>query len=379
VTTATHTEAHTAALIARRVALVTVGLLTAFALAVLWQVRGDILTFVNIGPRFAQGIPDAPAGGEGQFPYYIATEGASASAIAKMDPPPAFRYQRILYPALVAVFSFGQAAFVPYVMLIVNVLAMGAYVGLTAHLLALRGRAADRGAGWLALLLAVWMGALVCVRYNTTEPLAMAFSVGAVWCYRRERMAWAALLAAVAGLTKDSGLVLVGGLILHAVWERRIGQAVLLGIAAGGPYLAWASVLRLWLGAGIDATQANRQISLIPYAGVAGYYSEVFLVLGLLWVIVPSALLAVVALRGAWRSRPTISLETCLVLATAGFVAIIPAGTFEDLPSTLRYSQPFVVAALLYVTRHHPRRAGWLLGLWLPTTALGLAISFASR
>jgi hypothetical protein len=70
-------------------------------------------------------------------------------------------------------------------------------------------------------------------------------------------------------------------------------------------------------------------------------------------------------------------IELFLLIMAAGFVIFVPGGTFEDLPSTLRYSQPLVTAALLYTAYRMPRRAIWLLLLWLPTTALGLGIAFS--
>jgi hypothetical protein len=359
--------------IAFNVGLTTALLLTLLAVGVLIRFKGDVLTFVNIGERFARGIPDGTTGGEGQFPYYIATEGFSQSAIAKMDPPPAYRYQRIVYPALAAVLSLGQATIIPYTMLLINIIATSAFTALTAYLLKTRTRVTP----WLALLVALWMGSLVCVRFNTTEPLALAFGMGVVVCYVREKIVLAAILAALAGLTKELGLVLVGGVILHALWERRIRVAMLIGAGAIIPFGVWALILRTWLNSGIDATQANRQLSLIPFAGIFGSYSNVFLVLGLLWAVLPAVVLALSALIQAWRTKPNIPLEVFLVVVPAAFVILVPSGTFEDLPSTLRYSQPLVIAALLFVARTMPRRAAWLLVLWLPTAVLGLGIAFA--
>jgi hypothetical protein len=358
---------------------VTALLLTAFALSVLAAFGGDIFAFVNIGERFAQGIPNGRVGGEGQFPYYIATEGFAPSAIAKMDPPAAYRYQRILYPALVALLALGNAALVPYLMLAVNVIATSALTGLTAYVLITRTRVS----GWLALLVGVWLGSMVCVRYNTTEPLALALGMGAVVAYLHDKFGWAAVLAACAGLTKEIGLVLVGGVILHALWQRRFAAAMLIGAVAVILFGAWALVLRTWLQAGIEATQANRQLSLVPFAGLFGSYSPVFLGLGLLWAVLPAVMLGVSALHYGWRNRAaapsTLPAEVVMLLVAAGFVVLVPSGTFEDLPSTLRYSQPLIIAALLFTARCYPRRAGWLLVLWLPTVALGLGIAFAGR
>src|SRR5258708_34176527 len=65
----------------------------------------DPLVFVRIGPMFNEGIPNANNGYDAQFAYYIATEGANAPS--KLDLPPAFRYQRIVYPVLSAIFGLG--------------------------------------------------------------------------------------------------------------------------------------------------------------------------------------------------------------------------------------------------------------------------------
>src|SRR3984893_1910126 len=75
------------------------------------------LYYVHIGPRFVLHDPDAKAGYDGQFYYQIARDPLHAAPF--LDKP-AYRYQRIVYPLLVAILSVGQAKLIPYMLLLVN-------------------------------------------------------------------------------------------------------------------------------------------------------------------------------------------------------------------------------------------------------------------
>src|SRR6202790_4456650 len=77
----------------------------------------DALYYVHIGPRFVLHDPHAGSGYDGQFYYQIAGDPLHA---AQFLDKPAYRYQRIVYPLLVAALSVGQARLIPYMLLLVN-------------------------------------------------------------------------------------------------------------------------------------------------------------------------------------------------------------------------------------------------------------------
>ena len=58
---------------------------------------GDPMAFVIVGTRFDPGLPDGSMGYDGQFAYQMTLD--PLNGWQRLNPP-AYRYQRILYPAL---------------------------------------------------------------------------------------------------------------------------------------------------------------------------------------------------------------------------------------------------------------------------------------
>ncbi len=359
-----------------QVGLVTLALMITLVVAVLIRFEGDPMDFVNTGERFTQGDPRARAGADGQFYYYIATEGASAGALAKMDFPASFRYQRIFYPALAATISLWQPALVPWAMIGINVVSAAVFTGLLAYTLRLRSRMSP----WYALLGGLWMGSMLSVRFVMAEPLALALGMLAVVLYVHNRFIWVIVLAGITALTKEVGLILIGGLILHTLWQRQWLKSLSLAAGALIPYLLWAWVIGQWLRIGISDTQSFRQFSLIPFGGIAGSFNLVFVIFGILWLFIPAAIFGLLIAKKVLRhaDRQVMPVEMFICLAAVVFVVVIPSGTFEDLPSAVRYAQPLIIGALLYTAQQFPRRAFWLVGLWGPSILLGVLVAFST-
>lgn len=351
-----------------------VGALTAlFCLAVLARNNFDPLSFVQIGPLFNEGVAGAENGYDGQFAYYIATEGFNATP--KLDNPPAFRYQRILYPLLSAVLAFGQRDLIPWTMILINVVAHGVAAGALSYLLRLRTRAS----GWWALVPAVWVGSLLSVTLDLNEPLAMALALLGLCFYFRERPVLGAVLFALAGLAKDLGLVLAGGLFLYELTRREWWRAARLALIAVGPFLLWLVTLRVWLGAWVDTSLDGRpRLPLpIPFAGL--FYADGALSFGLilLWAMIP-ALVLLIAAAVAIRRQPSVAAkpEPYLALAAALFVALTPPATIAEMVSTFRIMPPLLAATLLFFALTQPRRLFWFAAIWVPSLLLALLISF---
>jgi hypothetical protein len=358
---------------ALKIALVTAILLIGFVLLVFTKFSIEPLVFVNMGERFDQGITNGRAGSDGQFPYYMAAYGTQS--VSKMDLPPAHRYQRILYPVLAAILALGQRALIPWSMLLINLIALVIGSGLTAYWLARY----TRGSPWLALLSVLWGGSLISLRFDMLEPLAMVLGLAALVFYSEDRIVLALIAAALTGLAKDAGLVLIAALVIHAFLTKRRRVAFGLAGAAVIPYVAWAVIIHFWLRDMSSVLQPERQLSIIPFGGLAGSFSPVFLTLGLLWTILPTLILGyVVGSRLIRQESSRTHVESWLLITSCLLIVVVPAGTFSDLPSMLRYSQPLILAAILYVAYAVPRRTSWLIGLWAPTCILGLLIALST-
>jgi hypothetical protein len=142
-------------------------------------------------------------GYDGQFCYYIALDPANARYY--MDWP-AYRYGRILYPVTARVLALGQAALVPYTLILVNWLALGGGTLALAAWLRRKGLSP-----WLALLFGLYPGLFIALRLDLTEPLGYAFVVLGVYLFdygpARRRVLWAALSFALGVLARETTAV----------------------------------------------------------------------------------------------------------------------------------------------------------------------------
>jgi hypothetical protein len=178
----------------------------AFVLLVLVRYDWDAMAFVMEGTRFRQGVPDGSWGYDGQFAYYIALDPLNAPAWMDHD---AYRYQRILYPALVWVFSLGgQPALIPWVMIAINLVCIFSAVYLLSGFLQHRELSA-----WVTLSFVFFAGIFMALRGNLLEPLAILLSMlGLLFSYRGKWL-WAGVAFALAVLAKEMALAFPLGVV----------------------------------------------------------------------------------------------------------------------------------------------------------------------
>lgn len=327
----------------------------------LQQGNGSPLTFAWIGTRFAQGDPQGTTGYDGQFVYYIARDGAAAAA--HLDNP-AFRYQRILYPALARVAAFGHTAAIPWALVTINILAVAGGTGLIALLLI-----QHRVPAFASLIYGLWIGNLYGLRFSLIEPLCCALALGAVLAYTHQRYRWTVLLLILSTATKELGVLFALGLALHAAVTRRQWRWSLL--LAGGPLLfvaVWWLLLYGWFGT-LPSSSGGAQFAWIPLSGLLAEDSAAELAMLIVWLALPALALLVLMFRKLWQTRQ-LSLSMVLLLIGAGFTLIMPAPTWVDPVAAYRVATPLVIGGLLFVAEHYPRRWGWLAALWLPTALL---------
>ena len=178
-----------------------------------------------------------------------------------LDSPP-WRMQRVVYPLLAWTVSLGQAWLVPWTLLLLN-LAGIAVVALFAARLTQQLELAPL----TALAIAMWPGFLVSITHDTTEIVAASFVLAALDRYFAGQL-WAfAVLGAVAGLTRETSLLIPGGVLLYELYSRNF-RAVFAGAAALLPFLVWRQVQPLLWGTAQTSTIANNITW--PLAGITG-------------------------------------------------------------------------------------------------------------
>ncbi|MFC5728372.1 MULTISPECIES: AZOBR_p60025 family cell surface glycopolymer formation protein [Nocardioides] len=126
---------------------------------------------------------------------------------------PAYWQTRIGYPGVVWLASAGgQAALVPWTMLLVNVVALLAMTMATATIARRAGRSS-----WWGLVPVAWGGYVIGIGQDLTEPLAGALLAGAVLAARQRRWRWAAVAMTAAALTRETSLILAFAVLASRV------------------------------------------------------------------------------------------------------------------------------------------------------------------
>ena len=174
-----------------------------YVLLTLARYNGDPKYFALIGTRYDPGVPDGRPGYDGQFAYQIARD--PANGWTKTDVP-AYRYQRIAYPIAARVLALGNADLVPWTLILINLGALVVGTWLTEEILQ-----HFRMSRWYALAYGLSAGTLMSVRLDLTEPLAYALAQAGVLLALKDRWRWAAVVLAVAALTKEMTLAFAGG------------------------------------------------------------------------------------------------------------------------------------------------------------------------
>lgn len=325
----------------------------------------DARAFALIGPRFEQGDPAARKGYDGQFAYYIATDPIGAAR--KMDAA-AYRYLRIVYPALGWLLSLGgQAALAPWALIGINVAALGALAALLGELLA--GLGASR---WYGALVPLTAGMLFALRADLNEPLALALALGSVVLLNQRRTAWATLLLALSALTKETGYVYAGGIVLYLLASRRARAAFGVALGSLGPSAVWGALVGAWLGQSPFATERTA-FEFVPFSGLRFTEPLAAQLILIVWIVIPSIALGLWLLRDVLRGER--GLFMFLLAANVLFVAFLPRASYIDAFAVMRLAAGMMAAALLWLAATNRRRGlKFLAALWAPSGLLLLML-----
>lgn len=351
-----------------------------YALVVV-MTAGDWLALVTIGERFA---PDAPhhyseEGYDGQFVYFITQNPSTAAEfIARGGDVPAYRFQRILLPALGWIGSFGgQAALVPVALLIVNVAAIAAG---TWALESILGR--WRRSPWLTLGYALSLAILTATRLSLTEPLAYGLAaMGLAYALRDDDWTrhWkqAAVCFALAALAKETTLLIPAGIGLYGLWQGRYTAAIRFGVAVLLPFVLWQAVLYAHFGAFGIGSGGNMAtgFEIVPFAGVWAIYTYGGLAIfaALMTILAPFVLLPTI--WALWRvvhdvRHRTITLMTGVLLMTALIMLFVPFSTYREPLGILRFIAGLQIAVIVYAAERRQRRALLYSVFWALTSLL---------
>ena len=190
-----------------------------YTVALLYKVSGDASRFVHAAPPWTDPARTPPSltvgaagtGFDGQFFYRIAVAPFSTAPVAggvQFDIP-ALRAVRWAYGGLGYLFSAGQPGAVPWVLVIVSLLAMVAAGWIGGHLARDVGRPPIAG-----LVFALWPGFAYSLSLDTAELVTGAFLLGGLLAIRRREVGAAAILLSLAVLTRDTAVVVAVGMVV---------------------------------------------------------------------------------------------------------------------------------------------------------------------
>lgn len=339
-----------------------VGLAYLFVLALYPLLRGYTgpLDYAHIGQHFCCGGDPTSVGYDGQFFYYIAVNPLHANL--HMDNP-AFRYQRILFSAVVWVLSLGGTpSLAPWWLLVVNVL--GTLAGTAALALLLQRRGLSP---WFSLSFGLYFGQFAAITHDVPDGLAAGLVIFAALAIDRGRWKEAALWLAAAGLTRETTMIFAAAFAIDALAQRYWSRAALL-LSSAIPLILWLIFLWLVFGkSGLFFSSVVSKAPRIPLAGLASIAgaSPRFLIT-LLVIALPGVLaLCWVAREIAtkkWRASP--GLLFAIVLTVVWLVLFLNAFTYGDLASSTRIVIGLPLGWLLYAAVRRSRTLVWLATPW---------------
>lgn len=255
-----------------------------YLLLTLWNLHPhyDITTFIVAGDAFVE-AGETPGdvhvfadshGYDGQFFYRLALDPFSRVASehgVRLDNP-SFRQQRIGYPLIVRALSMGQPGAVPWVMVLVNFVALAALTWLGALIALHFGRPA-----WLGLAFVLYPGLAFSYVRDLAEILTAAWLLAGILSALRGRHLMAALLMSAAVATRETALLVPAamGMVLLA---RFIGERDLRTHPWPLYLLPLATYLGIALWVGLNWGQPSISGGLgnlgVPLAGLFGFVQE---------------------------------------------------------------------------------------------------------
>lgn len=291
-------------------------------------------------------------GYDGQFAYFIALDPLNARYYM---PDPAYRYTRILYPAVARTLALGNPSIVPVSLILVNLVAIAAGTVALAAWFMRSGLSS-----WLALVYGLYPGLFVGLRRDLTEPLAYGLVVIAIYLLYyggRRRLFVAGVVLGLAALTREQvaifgvvfGLAL---LFLPGGWRRddpwipkgsRWSGLFLLAMTLG-PLLLYKAFLLHWLGS--TGTPSNNFPSVVPFGGFLSQLRWTWdKIVSLPTVVVPGILCLSSAVYALTRLRsPLLWLLAANVLL---FVVFLNHSSYASYISASRVSTGVVLSGLL--------------------------------
>jgi hypothetical protein len=346
-------------------ALVTLFVMIVIAGWFIYSSGGDPLALAQIGTRFSVGDPAGTEGYDGQFCYYIARN-PNPNDVKKYLDVPAYRYQRILWPLLVRMISFGNESLIPWVFPILNILLQSLGTLLLSILLSTWNINP-----WYALPYGIWAGFSLAIRLDLPEALAYALVISALLAYEKKHEFIGSVFFGLALFAKDVTILFLGAALIAMVFQKKWLLLLQLLIISLMPYIIFQLWLRMIFGSfgigsgGLMATP----FEILPLMGFfrIGYYSLLYMLMMLI-VFLPSVIGP--AMWGVWTSIKKLTssnydVVTISLLVNSLVIFFLPFSTFRETGGLLRMSCGLILAVILFVAQNRQKRLLKFTYLWI--------------
>jgi hypothetical protein len=367
--------------------------------------------FVNIGQQYYKKASSSTSidehahpinhriGYDGQFYYFLAVDPVHGRDY--MDAP-GIIYSRIGYPMAARALSAGNPVLVPYMMVLVNVLA--AIGGTLAVAFFLKRHGLPPG---LALLYGLYPGLVLSVLRDLTEPLAFALAAAALLVFdarSKRRLLASGALFGLAMLTRETvavfpailALALLVGAGTVSEWSVRfrwgnLARSIAFAELAFAPLLIWRHVLTTsvlshattqepFVGgehhvAGVGGAAGSALTALVPFHAIAKQWPwNGDNVSDLLTVFLPAMIWAGIAIV-LLRRKPSLG-PVFILVNIAIFVVFLPTPIAVDYASLGRASLGLLLSVFLTLPLVQPAFGAraqlvrstlvlWSLPLWI--------------
>lgn len=290
-------------------------------------------------------------GYDGQFYRYVAHDPWFQKGWSRYCDQPVLRRVRITLPALAWILAAGQDRAIDAAYIGVVLLSIGAGIYWLARYVAAQGGKAAWGLMFLLI-----PGTLISIDRLTIDIALIALTAAWVWYIRSDCAVGLYIVLVLAGLTRETGLLLTGACCVHALRDRRWRKAALYATAAL-PAAAWYSVvvahvgLANFRGAGphpwwfyfrllAGIVQRMFQLNHYPFGPVLNHAIQALDIVALCGMLLATALAVWVVLRKGRLERQR--------WGVAGFLALLLSlnmgGFWKDAYS---YARPFSPLLLL--------------------------------
>ncbi len=310
------------------------------------------------------------AGYDGEFAYFLALDPAHAAGY--LDKP-IYRYTRILYPMMARLLALGQPQWIPWTLILVNLLAMTLGTLVVASWLQRKGYSP-----WFGLLFGMSPGLVIGMQYDLNEPTAIALAAAGMalltWEEQRRLRHWwlAGLAFAAAALAREVTLIIPACVALTTLLRpRHVGdRRIALQFAAlvFSPFLLYRLFLTWWLGPSLHSAVPSDVLPALPLTAYLAPHTRFPFVpiVDVVTVVLPALVVLLLAIPASWKARWGDGLLLALILQIVYFVVLTPSVWLDDILGLPRVAAMIPVATLFCLpqldgqARHHR--------LWLAAT-----------